>query len=317
MNQFKRYPTWLTRSLPAALMGLLLVVVITLVSGVFPGFAQAKIPVTMMLASQELPSWKPVIAEFEQQNPDIKINAIEGPSATNLVEDLYTSAFLLGDSPYDLVYMDIVWVPKFAAAGWLMPLNDKVPEDELKDFLKADLAGGSYNGNLYRLPARSDAGMLYYRKDLLDEAGLQPPNTVPELLAAARKVQGADKVKWGYVWQGRQYEGLPAMFVEVLKGFGGSWVDSETLKVGLDTPESIAALQFLLDTVKDGIAPPGVTTYQEEETRRLFQSGESLFLRNWPYVWPLANAEDSPVAGKIGLKPMIAAPGFESGACQG
>ncbi|NJN49807.1 MAG: extracellular solute-binding protein, partial [Alkalinema sp. RL_2_19] len=185
MNQSKQYPAWLTRSLPAACIGLLLVVVITLVSGVFPGFAQAKIPVTLMLAAQELPSWKPVIAEFERQNPDISVQTIEGPSATNLVEDLYTSAFLLGDSPYDLVYMDIVWVPKFAAAGWLMPLNDQIPSAELKDFLKADLAEEPITARSIDSPARSDAGMLYYRKDLLDEAGLKPPHTVPELLAAA------------------------------------------------------------------------------------------------------------------------------------
>ncbi len=317
MHQLKRYPVWLARTLPAALLGLFLAVMITIVAAVFPGWTQSQVTLNFLLAAQELPSWKPVIADFETQNPDIKVNVVEGPSATNLVEDLYTSAFLLGDSPYDLVFMDIVWVPKFAAAGWLMPLSDRISESELTDFLPADLAGGTYNDKLYRLPGRSDAGMLYYRKDLLDQAGLQPPNTTVELLDEAKQLQGDGKVKWGYVWQGRQYEGLAAMFVEVLNGFGGSWVNPETREVGLDTPESIAAVQFLLDTVKQGIAPPGVTTYQEEETRRLFQSGEVLFLRNWPYVWPLANAADSPVAGKIGLKPMIAAPGYASAACQG
>lgn len=317
MNQLKRYPVWLTRSLPVVLMGLFLVVVIAIGAGVFPGWSQSQVTLNFLLAAQELPNWQPVIADFEAQNPDIKVNVVEGPSATNLVEDLYTSAFLLGDSPYDLIFMDIVWVPKFAAAGWLMPLNDRIPASELTDFLKADVAGGTYNGQLYRMPARSDAGMLYYRKDLLDQAGIQPPNTTTELLSAAKRLQAEGEVKWGYVWQGKQYEGLPAMFVELLKGFGGFWVNPETRAVGLDTPESIAAVQFLLDTVKDGVAPPGVTTYQEEETRRLFQSGEVLFLRNWPYVWPLANAADSPVAGKIGLKPMISAPGHTSGACQG
>jgi multiple sugar transport system substrate-binding protein len=159
--------------------------------------------------------------------------------------------------------------------------------------------------------------MLYYRKDLLDAAGITPPNTALELLDAAKTLQRSGKVKWGYAWQGKQYEGLAAMFVEVLRGFGGTWVDAETLEVGLDQPPAIGALQFLIDTINQGIAPPGVTTYQEEETRRLFQNGEVAFLRNWPYVWPLAQQADSKVAGKIALKPMIYANGQASGACQG
>jgi multiple sugar transport system substrate-binding protein len=307
------------RSWLIAFISLVLVITGTLAMRGLPSVAeqQATTTITLLLAAQELPNWKPIIADFEAQNPDIKINAIEGPTATNLVEDLYTSAFLLGDSPYDLIYMDIVWVPKFAAAGWLLPLNDRISEAELAAFLPADRAGGTYHDQLYRLPARSDAGMLYYRQDLLDRAGIKPPNTIVELLDAAKRLQTSGQVKWGYVWQGRQYEGAAAMFVEILRGFGGAWVDRETLEVGLDRPESIAAVQFLLDTIKDGVTPPGVTTYQEEETRRLFQSGDVLFLRSWPYVWPLANAPDSKVAGKIGLKPMIAQSGYASGACQG
>jgi multiple sugar transport system substrate-binding protein len=322
MNQSKQYrigrnPTWL-----AILIGMLFAVMIGLghnapAWATTPTSVNAPTTVNVLLAAQELPNWKPIIANFEAQNPDIKINAIEGPTATNLVEDLYTSAFLLGDSPYDLVYMDIVWVPKFAAAGWLLPLNDRIDATALKEFLPADVAGGVYRDQLYRMPSRSDAGILYYRQDLLDQAGIKPPETVIDLIDASKQLQGQGKIKWGYVWQGRQYEGLPAMFVEILKGFGGAWVDPETLEVSLDTPESINAVQFLLDTVKTGLAPPGVTTYQEEETRRLFQSGDVLFLRSWPYVWPLANSSESKVAGKIGLKPMIYAKGYASGACQG
>jgi multiple sugar transport system substrate-binding protein len=315
MNQFKRYSANLTR-LMAAIATLIILFLIGN-SHLSPSQAQATTPVTLLMAAQELPYWRPIIADFETQNPDITINAIEGPTATNLVEDLYTAAFLLGDSPYDLVYMDIVWVPKFAAAGWLLPLNDRLPPAALEAFLPADVAGGTYHDLLYRLPIRSDAGMLYYRKDLLDQAGIKPPETVAQLLAAAQQLQKSGQIKWGYVWQGRQYEGVAAMFVEILRGFGGSWVDSATLTVGLDRPESLQALQFLIGTIKQGIAPPGVTTYQEEETRRLFQNGDALFMRNWPYAWPLANAPDSKVAGKIALKPMVYAANYSSGACQG
>ena len=282
-----------------------------------PVLSQSPVELSFLISAQGVPIWQPIVEEFEAQNPDIRIKMVEGPFASNLLEDLYTSAFLLGDSPYDLVYMDIVWVPKFAAAGWLSDLSERVSADTVGQFLDGDIDGGRYNGGLYRIPARTDAGMLYYREDLLNEAGASLPETFEELKQTAAQIQETGDARWGYVWQGKQYEGVAAMFVEILAGHGGFWVDPATKTVGLDQPEAIAAVQYLQTLVRDGISPPGVTTYQEEETRRLFQGGESVFLRNWPYVWPLANGEESAVRGKIGIKPMVHAPGFESAACLG
>lgn len=279
--------------------------------------SQQPVHLTMLTSALDAAQGQRLVEEFEARNPDIKLDVIEGPNASNLVEDLYTSSFLLGDSPYDLVMMDIVWLPKFAAAGWLLDLTDRIPADELTDFMPEDLEGGRYKGRLYRLPIRSDAGLLYYREDLLQQAGLQPPKTFSELVAASKQLQQSGAATWGYVWQGRQYEGLAAMFVEILAGYGGFWIDPKTLEVGLDHPEAIQAVEFLRSTIADGISPPGVTTYQEEETRRLFQSGNTAFLRNWPYVYPLASADDSPIQGKFATKPMVHAPGFDSAACLG
>jgi multiple sugar transport system substrate-binding protein len=130
-------------------------------------------------------------------------------------------------------------------------------------------------------------------------------------------LQDKKMVRWGYLWQGKQYEGLSAMFVELLKGFGGFWVNPDTLEVGLDRPEAIAAVKFLLNTISKGISPPGVTSYIEEDTRLLFQNGGAAFLRNWPYAWPLMNAEGSAVKGKIAIMPMVPAAGHDGGSCLG
>lgn len=272
---------------------------------------------TMMMSALDAAQAQSVVERFEEQNPNIQINLIEGPNATNLIEDLYTSSFLLGDSPYDLLAMDIVWLPKFAAAGWLTDLTDKIPQAELADFLPADLEGGRYEGKLYRLPYRTDAGLLYYRTDLLEQAGLQPPETFDDLLNASKTIQEAGTANWGYVWQGRQYEGLAAMFVEILAGAGGYWINPDTLEVGLDQPNAIEAIEFLRTTTEQGISPSGVTTYQEEEARRLFQSGGAAFMRNWPYAFPLGNSEESPIRGKFDIKPMVHAPGEDSAGCLG
>ncbi|MEG3978986.1 extracellular solute-binding protein, partial [Microcoleus sp. herbarium8] len=277
--------------------------------------AQSKQPVTltMLMQGQDLVNWKPFIKEFEQKNPDIRINLVEGPFDSNLVENLYTSAFLLGDSPYDIINMDIVWVPKFAAAGWVMDLTDRIPPKQLSKFIQGNVEGGRYRGRLYRIPHASDAGMLYYRKDILEQAGIPAPKTFEEMAKISQNLQKQGKATWGYLWQGKQYEGVSAMFVEVLSGFGGFWANPQTFEVGLDKPEAIQAVEFLKNTIASGISPPGVTTYGEEETRLLFQNGKALFLRNWPYVWKLANAEGSKVRGKIAIEPMLSSTGKTGG----
>ncbi|HAG81588.1 MAG TPA: ABC transporter substrate-binding protein [Cyanobacteria bacterium UBA12227] len=282
---------------------------------ILPAFTYQPVTIKVLMNAPEADQWEPFIQDFEAENPDINLEIIPGPKDTNLIEDLYTSAFLLGDSPYDLVYMDIIWVPKFAAAGWLMDLSERTAKLDLSDYMPGDLNGGRYQGKLYRMPLRSDVGMLYYRTDLLEKAGYEPPETFEELLNISQDLKQQEIADWGYLWQGKQYEGLAAMFTEVLEGYGGFWVNPDTLEVGLDQPEAVQAVEFLRRTIEQQISPPGVTTYAEEDTRLLFQNGKAVFLRNWPYVYSLAS--QSQLAGKYAIKPMIHVPGKSSGACQG
>ena len=292
---------------------------LTLQFAVLPVWTQqpVTIPITIktLVSANEAQKLQPLVDEFNQQHPDIEFEIVEAPSDSNQVEDLYTSSFLLGSSPFDIVYMDIVWTPKFAAAGWLRTIDDRLSPTAAKTYLKGDIAGGMYQDKLYRLPFRSDAGMLYYRQDLLDQAGYQPPETFTELLEISQDLQQQGLAKWGYVWQGRQYEGLAAMFVEILQGYGAFWVNPDTLEVGLDQPQAIAAVEFLRKAIALDVSPSGVTNYGEEETRLLFQNGKAVFLRNWPYVYSLA--AESAIAGKYSIKPMVHAMGQTSGATQG
>ncbi|MDJ0571896.1 MAG: ABC transporter substrate-binding protein [Pleurocapsa sp. MO_192.B19] len=280
-----------------------------------PAWTQQPVTLKTLIRADEAQQLQPLVTKFNQQHPDIKFQIVEAPSDSNQVEDLYTSSFLLGNSPYDLVYMDIVWTPKFAAAGWLKDVSDLLSEAEAEQYLEGDIAGGTYQDKLYRIPFRSDAGMLYYRQDLLAQAGYEPPETFSELIEISQNLQQQGLADWGYIWQGKQYEGLAAMFVEILQGHGAFWVNPDTLEVGLDRPEAIESVEFLRTTIAKKISPFGVTTYAEDETRRLFVNGKAVFLRNWPYVYSLAL--QSPIAGKYSIKPMVHAVGENSGACLG
>src|SRR5437867_6748945 len=240
--------------------------------------------IRVMLPASERPFWRPIVERFDQTHPGARVELVEGPESTDLREDLYTASLLARDPTFDLVYMDVTWTAKLAAAGWLVPLDGFVSPAERLDFLPSAIAAGEYEGVLYRMPVRTDVGLLYYRRDLLDAARLPPPQTFAELVSAARRLQSPPGV-WGFVWQGKQYEGLVCNFLEVLSGCGGYWVDPATLEVGLDRPEALAALTFILSCVRDHpVSPPGVTTYEEEESRRLFQDGRAVFLRSWPYA---------------------------------
>ena len=299
-------------------IGVFLATLLSIILFSWVALSQQPVTLNLLMTAPDAEPWRQgLIRDFEAENPGIRINLVEGPNATNLLEDLYTSSFILGESPYDLINMDVIWTSKFAAAGWLLPLGDRISKKELAAFSSQDVEGGRYQNQLYRIPVRSDVGMLYYREDLIKQAGLQPPETFDDLIRISQVLQKKNQVKWGYVWQGRQYEGLVAMFAEILGGFGGFWVKPDTLEVGLDRPETLQAIEFLRSTIREGVSPPGVTTYQEEDTRRLFQSGQVAFLRSWPYAWPLAQAENSPIRGKIAIKPMVHAPGKTGAACLG
>ena len=166
---------------------------------ILPVLTQEPVTLTVLMHVPEATQWSSLIQDFEAKNPDIRINLIEGPNKTDTEEDLYTTAFLLGNSPYDLVYMDVIWASKFAAAGWLRNLSDRMSEAELAQFLPSAVEAGRYQGGLYRIPFRSDAGMLYYREDLLNQMGSPPPETFSELIQIAQASQQQDAVLWGYI----------------------------------------------------------------------------------------------------------------------
>jgi multiple sugar transport system substrate-binding protein len=253
--------------------------------------------------------WRKLVNDFNQRHPAVQVQLIEGPPATDTREDMYSISFLSGQAAYDIVFADVIWTPKFAAAGWLLDLTNRLSPAEAADFLRPDLEAGMYRGHLYRIPAFTDAGVLYYRSDLV----ASPPRTFDELELLASRYQTRDRS--GLLWQGKQYEGLITVYLEILWGFGGDWIDAAH-QVRLDQPQAVQALQFLQKTIGT-ISPAAVTTYSEEDTRILFQSGRSVFLRNWPYVWQLLKQSSASKATSVAMAPMVHAPGYPSAATLG
>ena len=273
----------------------------------------------------EISYWSSLIDNFNKTHRQIKINLItEKNTQGNFTEDLqkfYDITFRAGDSD-DLIYMDIIWVSKFAQKGWLLNLSDQIFDQELAEFFQANIkTKNDKQEQLYRIPFRSDLGLLYYRQDLLKKAGYKPPETFQELIEISQALQKQKLATWGYLWQGRQYEGLAAMFVEILQGYGGFWIQPDTLKVGLNQPEAIAAVKFLIRTLDEGISPKtgknSVLLYSEEESFDAFAKGDTIFLRGWSDIWNKANQTPS-IQGKVGVVPMMLhLPAKSGGGCNG
>ena len=154
----------------------------------------------------------------------IHLSLIRGPLNTESISDLAISSLLLGDAPFDALLMDVTWLPKYAAAGWLEALDPWFGQGDQEQLVQGARLGNDYDGHLYRWPLVADVGLLYWRTDLMD----QPPATPDALVEVAGRLVESQAVANGFVWQGRQYEGLSCDFLEVLQGFGGNWMDTTT-----------------------------------------------------------------------------------------
>jgi multiple sugar transport system substrate-binding protein len=244
------------------------------------------------------------VATFEKQHPDIRVEFRSVPDAADQQHQLYVEWLnALAPEP-DVLQLDVIAVPEFAAAGWILPLERFRPP--AGDFFVATIEANEWKGSLYALPWFVDVGLLYWRTDLLDT----PPTTFDELSRVVSRAQRDNSLPFGFVWSGARYEGLVAVFLEYLSGFGGRFFDAEG-RTTVDSDAGIRALTALRDSIYlEQIVPSDVLAWQEEQTRVAFQSGRAVVMRNWPYAYPLlADPRASRVAGKFAVTLMPHAPG--------
>ena len=241
-----------------------------------------------------------IIATFEQQNPDIKVQDETLPASTDEQHQFYVINLEGKTTDFDILSMDVIWVPEFARAGWLRDLSSALPEEQRIEFFKGPMDAVTYNEKIYAIPWYIDAGVLYYRKDLLKKYGFYPPDTRGELVKISRTITSKEKDLYGFIWQGKQYEGLVCNVLEYFWSNGGDVLKHG--KVLIESPENIEALTFMKDLITTyNVSPELILTSIEEPTRNIFGNGRALFMRNWPYAWNIFNKEGSPVRGNVGV----------------
>ena len=217
---------------------------------------------------------------------------------------LYVTSLTAKSPTPDVFAVDVIWAGEFAQRGWLEPLNGHLSDDELSRFNQSFLAAATVGGKVYAAPLYVDGTHLFYRKDLLEKYGLQPPETWEELVAASKTVLEGEKNPqlYGFVSMWAKIEGLFMNWLSFVNGNGGSFFDKDG-NIAVNSPEAIAATQTMVDLhYKDEIAPESILNAKPDDARTLFQQGRAVFLMVQDFVYGPLNADDSPVKGKFDFK---------------
>jgi multiple sugar transport system substrate-binding protein len=225
-----------------------------------------------------------LIDKFNKQNKGTyKVIFVEGNADTGQRLDKLRTQFQAGGEDLDVILGDVIWTAELAANGWVTDLTDRFPESTQKEYLPGSVDAIIYDGKPYAMPWYTDTGLLYYRKDLLEQSGYDgPPKTWDELKEMSRKTMAESGTKFGFVFQGARYEGGVCDGCEFIWGHGGNVLDpADPNKVIVDSPQAIAGLATERSMITYGVSPQAVTVYKEDESAGAFLNDDAIFLRNW------------------------------------
>ncbi|MDV6318188.1 ABC transporter substrate-binding protein [Chromohalobacter sp. HP20-39] len=266
----------------------------------------------------ELTLCKQGVAAWEEKTGH-SVAVISTPNSSTERLSLYQQILSAQSGDIDVMQIDVVWPGLLA--NHLVDLQEIGGKGIADGHFQTIVDNNTVDGRLVAMPWFTDAGVLYYRKDLLDEYDREVPETWQQMTATAEVIQQGERQAgkdgmWGYVFQGRAYEGLTCNALEWVASYGGGSIVDDQGEITIDNPRAAAALDQAAEWIGN-ISPKGVLNYTEEEARGVFQSGNAVFMRNWPYAWALAQSESSDVQGKVGVTMLPHGPKGSSAATLG
>jgi multiple sugar transport system substrate-binding protein len=248
-----------------------------------------------------------MVDEWNRRHPDQKVTVLDMSVSSDdqraqLAAHAQDAAAATGAARaaacYDVVSLDIVRTAEFARWGYIEPLDPGYVKP--KEFLRQPIEGVRYRGKMWALPIRSDVGLLFYRKDILDAAGARPPRSWAELRQEAMIIAPKYGLQ-GYVGQFDQYEGFTVNALESIWDAGGDVLRDDG-KIMIGSPGTRVGVGRLVQGFREGWIPQAAAQYNEEGSLTAFEKGHALFLRNWTYAYlRLLNDKDSAVAGRFGV----------------
>ncbi|MGH2948774.1 MAG: ABC transporter substrate-binding protein [Solirubrobacteraceae bacterium] len=245
---------------------------------------------------------KDSLERFNEANPDLNATIVEFPASADEQRNQFIQRQEAQAPDCDVFVADVIWTAEFASQKWLYDLTPYI-EGRQDEFIPSTLETTRFDNKFWGAPKDTNAGFLYYRTDQVD--------TLPETWQA---VYEDAATKDGIAYQGASYEGLTVNFLELAFAAGGTALSEDGTEVTINSPENLEALQLMVDGLETGAAPRANVTYMEEESQRAFVSGRVTYLRNWPYVFAIGNAEGSEIRGDFEVAPF---PSWEGGQAAG
>jgi multiple sugar transport system substrate-binding protein len=254
---------------------------------------------TMQQAAMTPEEMQSVADEFNAANPGIKVE-LEFVSYDALHDKIVTS-MATNPPPYDAILSDVIWYPEFVKSGYLADVTDRVTDDEKNNIFQSAWNVVTVDDKEYGMPWLLDTKYLCFNQDMLKQAGFDKgPTTWEELAEQAKAIKDKGIVEYPIVWSWAQQEAAICDFVALVYGNGGQFLDDAGKPV-FNNEAGVQALQWMVQTIDDGLTNPSSITYVEEDVRNVFSSGGAAFALNWLYMYDLANLnkDESQVTGQV------------------
>lgn len=282
--------------------------------------AMAQTNLRVFISSQHRPDvWRKAFDMYEARNPNVKITIETGGNTSEAQAQYLNTVMTAKDSSLDVLILDVIRPAQYAAAGWTVPFNDVLGNVEaaMKRYLPAYAEANTVDGKVVALPAFADAMFLYYRKDLLEKHGVQPPQTWDDLVAAAKKILAAENNPnlQGLSFQGRAIEGAVCTFLLPYWSMGKQLVSDG--KLSFDRDAAVKSLALWKSFVDQGVAKKNIAEVATDDTRKEFQAGSVVFAVNWSYAWAQFQGAESAVKDKVGVVKLPAVKGGQAASCLG
>jgi trehalose/maltose transport system substrate-binding protein len=290
----------------------------------FSGAVMAQEDITLTVAGGAVGQEKELTIKaaemYMERNPNVTVEVLETPDLANDRLGLYLQFLEAESSEVDVYQIDVIWPGDLAEH--FIDFYDYGAEEVVDKHFQAIVENNTTtDGRLVAMPWFTDAGLLYYRTDLLEKYDREVPETWDELEETARYIMEEERAAgnedfYGYVWQGDAYEGLTCDALEWIYSNGGGQIVNKDQEITINNDKAIEIIDQAASWVGD-ISPTGVTGMGEEDARSMWEAGNALFMRNWPYAYTLANQEGKPTAGNTGVAPLPAGDSGKSAATLG
>lgn len=227
-------------------------------------------------------------------------------------------------SRYDIIAFDLPWLGELVASDILIPLEEILDVARLDpaDFHTAGWKATHWGGKAYGVPAQTTPEVFFYRRDLFEKMGLEPPASTDDVINAARKFHDPAHGRYGIAWNAARGTALGHTFLMTLADFGQPVLDLPPIAGGFDTdylhrgglramintPAGLEAAEYLMELLN--YSPPYILSMSWYERVRPYAAGNVAMAYGYTLLAPYFELDPtSPAHGQTGYLPHPAGPG--------